>query len=151
MSSKSRRSALITRSSFCSESSRQYLSQTVRDGELNFLGNVHPPCVTCHMSSIIFSFYKVVDLVGGGSVINGAYPVQLQNSPGYTGSVKKLLMLSRTTLSKCRQVLLREENPAYGRHRIFRPMLKEAPTQKKQRGWAAVHSTVEPLFYIFIH
>ena len=32
-------------------------------------------CVRCHMSYIYF-FYKVVELVGGGSVINGAYPVQ---------------------------------------------------------------------------
>ena len=49
------------------------------------------------------------------------------------------------------------KNPAYGRHRISRPMLKEAPAQKKtyrdfssssgdlvKRGWAAVHSTAEP-------
>ena len=47
-------------------------------------------CVTCHMSRvryhvshvtchniffIYFFFYKVVKLIGGGSVINGAYPV----------------------------------------------------------------------------
>ena len=50
-----------------------------------------------------------------------------------------------------------EKNPAYGRHQISRPMLIEAPTQKKtykdfssslgdlvKRGWAAVHSTAEP-------
>ena len=32
------------------------------------------PCVTCHVSHIIF-FYKVVKLIGGGSVINKANPV----------------------------------------------------------------------------
>ena len=35
--------------------------------------------VTCHVSSVIFSFsflfYKLVELFGGGSVINGAFPV----------------------------------------------------------------------------
>ena len=49
------------------------------------------------------------------------------------------------------------KNPAYGRHRISQPMLKEAPIQTKtfkdfssslndlvKRGWAAVHSTSEP-------
>ena len=49
-----------------------------------------------------------------------------------------------------------DKNPAHGRHRISRPMLIEAPTQKKtykdfssslgdlvKRGWAAVHSTAE--------
>ena len=40
----------------------------------------HESCVTCHMSHFIFSFLfffldKVVKLSGGGSVINGAYPV----------------------------------------------------------------------------
>ena len=48
------------------------------------------------------------------------------------------------------------KNPAYGRHQISRPMLIEAPIQKKtykgfssylgdlvKRGWAAVHSTAE--------
>ena len=39
--------------------------------------------VTCHMSNVIiffsFLFYKVVKLVGGGSVINGAYPVEFSN------------------------------------------------------------------------
>ena len=31
----------------------------------------HMSCVTCH----IFFFYNVVKLIGGGFVINGAYPV----------------------------------------------------------------------------
>ena len=33
--------------------------------------------VTCHVSHviIIIFFYKAVKLIGGGSVINGAYPV----------------------------------------------------------------------------
>ena len=68
-----------------------------RARELKFLENVHPPPpVTCHMShgtchvsrvtghvshvtcnffSFFSEIYKVVKLVGGGSVINGAYPV----------------------------------------------------------------------------
>ena len=32
-------------------------------------------CVICHMSHIFFFFYKVLKLIGGGSLINGAYPV----------------------------------------------------------------------------
>ena len=38
----------------------------------------HVSCVTCHMSHVMcnFSFLdKTVEPVGGGSVINGAYPV----------------------------------------------------------------------------
>ena len=38
----------------------------------------HVPGVTCHMSCVMshfFLFYKVLELVVGGSVINGAYPV----------------------------------------------------------------------------
>ena len=38
----------------------------------------HMSCVTCHMSHVMchmFVLDKVVKLVSGGSVINGAYPV----------------------------------------------------------------------------
>ena len=36
----------------------------------------HWSCVTCRMSHItLYIFYKVVELVSEGSVINGAYPV----------------------------------------------------------------------------
>ena len=57
---------------------------------------------------------------------------------------------------------INNKNPAYGRHQISRPMLIEAPIQKKtykdfspssgdlvKRGWDAVHSTAEnrPKFY----
>ena len=40
----------------------------------------HVSHVTCHVSGVrckvfLFVFYKVGDLVGGGSVINGAHPV----------------------------------------------------------------------------
>ena len=35
----------------------------------------HVSHVTCHMSHVKKKFDKVVELVGGGSVINGAYPV----------------------------------------------------------------------------
>ena len=71
------------RSSFCTESSRHCPCQTIRARELKFGENVHPlSCVTCQVSSVTFfflllfsSFYKVMELVGGGSVINGAYPV----------------------------------------------------------------------------
>ena len=44
----------------------------------------HVSRVTCHVSHVtcnFFSFFfsdKVVKLIGGGSVINGAYPVQFQ-------------------------------------------------------------------------
>ena len=41
----------------------------------------HMSHVTCQMSIILFIyfFYKVVKLFGGGSVINGAYPVYFFN------------------------------------------------------------------------
>ena len=74
---------------------------TIRARELKFRENVHPPpCVTCRMSCVacheshvmcqmshvmcqmshvnIFHFFegdKLVELVSGGSIINGAYPV----------------------------------------------------------------------------
>ena len=37
--------------------------------------------VTCHVSRVTCHFFsdKVVKLIGGGSVINGAYPAQLNN------------------------------------------------------------------------
>ena len=37
----------------------------------------HMSGVTCQVSHVtyFYFFYKVVELVGGGSVINGAYPV----------------------------------------------------------------------------
>ena len=39
--------------SFCSESSRHCLFQTVKGGELKFLENVHlTPCVPCHVSHV---------------------------------------------------------------------------------------------------
>ena len=77
--------------SLSSKPSKHSYTQTVRATELIFWDNVHPPpfvtrqvsgvrCqvsgVSCQVSGVtcIF-FYKVVELVGGGSVINGAYPV----------------------------------------------------------------------------
>ena len=89
-------------SSFRSESSKHCPSKTVRAGELKFWENDQPtPCVTCHVSHLrcqvsgvrgqvvyiyiyIYLFYfiyfflggggaKVVELFGGGSVIDGAY------------------------------------------------------------------------------
>ena len=54
-------------------------TQTVRARKLKFRENVHPPPrVACQVSGVrVFFFfsYKVVGLVGGWSVINGAYPV----------------------------------------------------------------------------
>ena len=81
--------------------SKWYNSQTIRAKELKFGVNVHLPkcvachvshvtchvsCVTCHVSHVMchmshvtckIFFYsdKVVRLIGGGSVINEAYPV----------------------------------------------------------------------------
>ena len=76
--------------SFCSESSRHCPSQTVRARELKFWENVHTPrCVSshvsrvtchvshvmCHMSQFCWGWGdKVVELVCGGSIINGASP-----------------------------------------------------------------------------
>ena len=43
------------------------------------MGECSPPlCVQCDVSGVMcISFHKVVELVGGGSVINGAYPSSL--------------------------------------------------------------------------
>ena len=71
-------------------SSKNSQSQTRRARDLKFFENVHPTirvmchmsCVTCPLSHEFFFLhflYKLdimVGLVGGGSVINGAYPVQ---------------------------------------------------------------------------
>ena len=66
-------------------SSRYHKSQTIRARELKFCsppttcnmscGTCNVSHVTCHVSYVIFFFYKVVKLIGGVSVINGAYPV----------------------------------------------------------------------------
>ena len=59
----------------------------------------HMSCVMCHLSHVTFFpfffwslkiFYKVVELVGGGSVINGAYPVQflkIQRNFNFLGKI----------------------------------------------------------------
>ena len=65
--------------SFSKISSNQLHSQTVRGRELNLLEKVHHTnhvsCFTCHYFYHIFSSsYKVLQLVGGGSVINGETP-----------------------------------------------------------------------------
>ena len=72
----------LVESSFCSEISRHFLSQTVRAWKLKFWENVHTsPGVRCHVWFFffflcsLFFMEKVVELVGGGSVINEAYPV----------------------------------------------------------------------------
>ena len=91
----------LSNSSFSSKSLRHVHSQTVWARDVAFLENVHlPPCVTCHMSQVmchmshvicrmscvtcnisIFLYFKdnMVELVGGRSVINGAYPLMLAN------------------------------------------------------------------------
>ena len=71
-------------------SSEHCQSQTGRAWELKFWENFHPTlCVMCHMSRVMchvspvtchmskkkLSLKKVVELVGGGYVINGAYLV----------------------------------------------------------------------------
>ena len=81
-------------------SSKYHKLQTRRARELRFLRECSPPttchmshvachmsCVMCHMSHVtchvscvtffilFFSSDKVVKLIGGGSVINGAYPI----------------------------------------------------------------------------
>ena len=92
----------MIKSYFCSNSSWHCLSQTVRAGERKFWENGHSDyvshfmrymsCVTCHMScvtcqvSCFFCFvYKVLELVGGGSVIKGAYPFVKGHSHGFEG------------------------------------------------------------------
>ena len=80
----------LIHSSFCLESSGHCISQTGRAREVKFkriFTSNHMSQVTCHMSQVIchvscvkcqvshFFFYKVVELVLGGCVINRAYPV----------------------------------------------------------------------------
>ena len=64
------------------EISSEYLhSQIVRARELKLLKKVYLPhlsCVTCHVSNVAYHvifllcFYRLMKLVDGGSVINGA-------------------------------------------------------------------------------
>ena len=61
-------------------SSEYHKSQTVRPRDLKFLDDFHHPrSVTCHVSHVTCQmfffvfFYKVVELVGRGSVIDRAY------------------------------------------------------------------------------
>ena len=67
--------------SFCSESSRHCLFLSIRAKQLAFWEIVHPHVshVTCHMSGVMYQvsifFDMVVELVGGGFVINGPYAV----------------------------------------------------------------------------
>ena len=67
--------------SFRSESSKHCLSLMIRAKELTFWENIHPHVshVICRMSGVTCQashfFDMVVELVGGGSVINGPYPV----------------------------------------------------------------------------
>ena len=71
----------LIKSSFSSQSSKHHNFQTVRASDLKFWHNVHHPlCVICRVSRVTKkqkqkNCDKVVELVGGGSVINGAYPV----------------------------------------------------------------------------
>ena len=90
----------FTKSSFSSKSATYHKSQTVGTRDLKCWNNVHRPlcvtyhmsCVTGHMSGVtcqeshvmwhmsLFSFCKVTELVGGWSVIKGAYPVYFKSS-----------------------------------------------------------------------
>ena len=86
----------VTYSSFSSQSSKHHYSQAIRARELKFWENIHPPphvtcnlsLVTCHVSNVIchvshvtchmfffvcFFWDKVLEIIGVGSVINGAY------------------------------------------------------------------------------
>ena len=72
--------SLTTAFSFVKISSKHLCFQTVRARDLTLWDNVHHPlCVTCHMSGVRCQITgvrrhtdKVVELVGGGSVINWA-------------------------------------------------------------------------------
>ena len=74
---------------FSAKPSKHHYTQIVRARELKFWENVHPPSVTCQVSGVrcqvscVMCFFlpcffdKVMELVGGVSVINGAYTVSL--------------------------------------------------------------------------
>ena len=82
----------VSKKSFSCQPLKYNQFQTLRARELTFWGIVHSlqtvrcqmsdvmchmSLVTCHMSRVkchIF-FHKVVELIGGGSVFNGTYPV----------------------------------------------------------------------------
>ena len=83
----------VSQLAFSSKSSKYHKSQTVGGRGLKFWKKIHPPqhitchvshvtChvspVTCHMSHFFLS-WKVVKLIGGGFVINKAYPCQLRD------------------------------------------------------------------------
>ena len=83
-------SLMVSKSWFVEIYSKQHNSQAVRSRELTFGENVHlPTCVkfhvshvTCHVSRVtchmsFFFFDKIVELVHGGSVINGPSPSSL--------------------------------------------------------------------------
>ena len=67
--------------SFASKSSKHHNSQTIRARDLTFLYNVHHVSrvmchispITCQMSGVFFKPF--LELLGLGSVINGAYPI----------------------------------------------------------------------------
>ena len=51
----------LSRSSFCSEPSRLFLSQTVKAGELKLWENDQPsPCVACHVSYVMLHMSRVI-------------------------------------------------------------------------------------------
>ena len=64
----------------------------------------HLSRVTCQMSKKLHFFYpekkldKAVELVGGGSVINGAYPVQFVSKKIIYEVIRKLFVGCRVTL-----------------------------------------------------
>ena len=45
----------------------------------------HMSSVTCHISCVTCFFFKSLELIVGGLVINGAYPVQFYQSPSLKG------------------------------------------------------------------
>ena len=65
----------------------------------------HLSCVTCHLSNVkiyihfLYLFNKVVELVGGGSVINGAYPYPYPAPSSFLIEEHILLTLFTNTIS----------------------------------------------------
>ena len=102
----------LTDLSFSSISSNHLLSKIIKARELFFLENnnlpliIHVSYVTCHVSGVmchmshvtypiscftcffVVVFFKVLKLVDGGSVINGAYPVRFEKVESFHQLVK---------------------------------------------------------------
>ena len=73
----------------------------------------HMSRVTCYMSHVhFFFFYKVVKLIGGGSVINEAYPIQFLFNDSVSQSVSQS-SFSQKSSKQLHSPTVRAREPPY--------------------------------------